>query len=149
MCGVGLAPVAPGTVASAAAALVGAGLLRLSQPVLALALAAALATGIGLWSIRRAARTGDLGEAGDPGWVVVDEFAGQWIAMLPLARPSLAGCVLAFALFRLFDVVKPGPVGWVDRRHGAWAVMGDDAVAGAMAACCVGAARWALPGLLD
>ena len=125
---------------SAAAVLVGAGLLRTPHPAWTLAFAVALAVAAGIWSIRG---------AGDPGWVVIDEFAGQWVAMLPLVRPSPAGCALAFALFRLFDVAKPGPVGWVDRRHGAWAVMGDDLVAGAIAACCVGAARWALPDLLD
>ena len=135
---------APGTVGSAVALLIGAGLLRWSQ--LALVLAAALAVGFGLWAVRSATRAGDLDAPGDPGWVVIDEFAGQWVAMLPLTRPSLAGCVLAFALFRLFDVGKPGPVGWVDRQHGEWAVMGDDLVAGAMAACCVAVARWALLG---
>lgn len=112
------------------------------MPHHALALAAALAIVLGAWSIRRA------GGTGDPGWVVIDEIAGQWIAMLPLPRASLVGCALAFALFRLFDIAKPGPVGWVDRRHGAWAVMGDDVVAGALAACGVGVLRWALPGVL-
>lgn len=134
---------------SAVALLIGAGLLRTPRPTWALGLATALAAGVGLWSVRGAARAGELDAAGDPGWVVIDEFAGQWLAMLPLAHPSLAGCAAAFALFRLFDIAKPGPVGWLDRQRGAWAIIGDDMVAGAIAACCIGAARWALPGLLD
>ena len=138
--GIGFAPFAPGTLGSAIALLLGTALLQPSHRALAVAVVVLAPTGA--WAIGRA------GGAGDPGWVVVDEFAGQWIAMLPLARPSLLGCLLAFALFRLFDIAKPGPVGWVDRRHGAWAVMGDDLVAGAMAACCVGASRWLLPGVL-
>ncbi len=132
--GIGLSPLAPGTVGSATAVLVGVGLLRTPHPALTLGVAVGLAIGAGLWSIVRAAA------ADDPGWVVIDEFAGQWIAMLPLARPSLAGCALAFALFRLFDIAKPGPVGWLDRRRGAWAVMADDVAAGTLAACCVGTA---------
>jgi phosphatidylglycerophosphatase A len=47
---------------------------------------------------------------------------------------SFWGVVLAFALFRLFDVWKPGPVGWADRQPGAFGVMADDLVAGALAA---------------
>ena len=42
--------------------------------------------------------------------------------------------VLAVLLFRIFDNLKPGPVGWADRRHGAFGVMLDDLVAGAMGA---------------
>lgn len=112
-------------------------------PGYVLPLAIVVVIAVGTWAIGRAAG------AGDPGWVVIDEVAGQWLAMVPLIRPSLVGCVLAFALFRLFDIAKPGPVGWVDRRHGAWAVMGDDVAAGAIAACCMAAARWFWPGLLD
>ena len=138
--GIGFVSRAPGTLGSAAALLAGAALLLVSSAALTVAVAVAVA--LGAWAIRRAA--GD----GDPGWVVIDEVAGQWIAMLPLARPTLAGCLLAFALFRLFDIAKPGPVGWVDRRHGPWAVLGDDLVAGALAAACVAACRWLLPAAL-
>ena len=54
------------------------------------------------------------------------------------------GWVAAFLLFRLFDIWKPGPIGWADRRHGAWAVMLDDLIAGVFAAIGVVAAgrRW-------
>ena len=120
-----------------------AGSVLLLAPAYVLPLATVAVIAVGLWAIRNAEG------ASDPGWVVIDEIAGQWLAMLPLARPSPVGCVLAFMLFRLFDIAKPGPVGWVDRRHAAWAVMGDDVVAGVMAACCMAAARWFWPGLLD
>lgn len=124
--GTGYTPVAAGTVASAAAALTGAGLLQLSP--LALTAAALLATIGGMVAVTRA------GVEGDPGWVVIDEFAGQWISLMALARPTLAGVVAAFVLFRLFDVTKLGPVGWADRQHGAFGVIADDVIAGIIAA---------------
>ncbi len=83
--GTGYAPVAAGTVASAAAVLTGAGLLQLSP--LALAAAALLATFGGYVAVKRA------GVEGDPGWVVIDEFAGQWITLLALARPTVPGLI--------------------------------------------------------
>ena len=136
----GWAPVAPGTVASAVAALIGAGLLAWSP--LALPVAAALATVGGVLAVR-AARV-----EGDPGWVVIDEFAGQWIAMLGLARAAPLGVLLAFLLFRAFDIAKPGPVGWADRRHGAFWLMADDVIAGALVAAVLWGLRWAWPAQL-
>jgi phosphatidylglycerophosphatase A len=124
--GIGFVPVAAGTVASLAALLAGAALMLLSP--FAVPLAALLATIGGLLAIRRA----DV--SGDPGWVVIDEFAGQWITLLPLHRPSTIGLLLAFLLFRLFDITKLGPVGWADRQHGAFGIMADDVIAGAIAA---------------
>jgi phosphatidylglycerophosphatase A len=124
--GTGYTPVAAGTVASAAAALTGAGLLQLSP--LALTAAALLATIGGMVAVTRA------GVEGDPGWVVIDEFAGQWISLMALGRPTLAGVVAAFVLFRLFDVTKLGPVGWADRQHGAFGIMADDVIAGIITA---------------
>ena len=139
--GSGFFPVAPGTAGSLVALLLGGGLLHVS--IWALIFAALLAIGIGLWAIRAA-------EGGaDPGWVVIDEFAGQWIALLGLARPSLIGLLAAFALFRLLDIVKPGPVAWADRRKDSVGVMGDDVIAGALAALALLAASALMPGLLD
>lgn len=65
--------------------------------------------------------------------VVIDEFAGVWLALLAVpAHPlPVAG---GFLLFRLFDVWKPGPVGWADRRGGGVGLMLDDLIAGAFAA---------------
>ena len=131
--GCGLAPVAPGTVGSAVALLLGAGLMQASP--YALPAAALLACLIGVWAI--AAVDG----AADPGWIVVDEFAGQWIAMLALPHVSVIGLAAAFALFRLFDITKPGPVGWADRRKDAWGVMADDVIAGILAAILIWLAR--------
>jgi phosphatidylglycerophosphatase A len=124
--GTGYAPLAAGTVASAAAVVSGAGLLLLSPWVLACM--ALLATIGGYLAVKRAAIEGD------PGWVVIDEFAGQWITLLALARPTITGLVAAFILFRLFDITKLGPVGWADRRHGAFGIMADDVIAGVIAA---------------
>lgn len=135
--GTGYAPVAAGTVASAAAVVCGAGLLLLSPWLLALA--AVLATVGGYIAVRRAAIEGD------PGWVVIDEFAGQWITLLALSRPTVPGLVAAFILFRLFDITKLGPVGWADRRHGAFGIMADDVIAGVIAALLLLLARMTWP----
>ena len=80
----------------------------------------------------------------DPSEIVIDEVVGQWIAFLPVsigaahAGAALTalwpGWVAAFVLFRLFDILKPGPVGWADRRDDALGVMLDDVIAGLLAA---------------
>lgn len=140
--GLGRFPWAPGTLASLAAVLVGAGLLLVSPWLLAAA--ALVATLGGVWAIGAAAAGAD-----DPGWVVIDEVAGQWIVMLALPRPALPGLVVAFLLFRALDIAKPGPIGWADRRSGALAVMGDDVIAGVIGAALLFAARTVSPGLLD
>jgi phosphatidylglycerophosphatase A len=139
--GSGFFPYAPGTAGSLVAVLLGAGLLWLSP--LALPVAVLAAAFGGLWAVA-AVQAGN-----DPGWVVIDEFAGQWIALLPLARPTLAGLAAAFLLFRLLDIVKPGPVGWADRQHGAAGVMADDIIAGAIAAGILWAVQRRWPGVLD
>jgi len=139
--GAGYAPVAPGTVGSAVAALLGAWAMQgpgWLLPVLILASAAG-----GWLAIRKAV----LEHHEDPGWVVIDEVAGQWIALLGLAHFSWPGVAAAFLLFRLFDIWKPGPVGWADRQGGGTAIMMDDLIAGAMAACVLLASRLAGAGL--
>jgi phosphatidylglycerophosphatase A len=135
--GTGYAPVAAGTVASAVAVLVGALLLEVSPAVLAAA--ALLATVGGTVAVERA------GVTGDPGWVVIDEFAGQWITLLALAKPTVPGVVAAFLLFRLLDISKFGPVGWADRQHGAFGIMVDDVIAGLIAAAILGLVRMLRP----
>ena len=131
-CGAGYAPLAAGTVASAVAVISGAGLMLLSP--WALAVAAVLAIFGGYLAVKRASIEGD------PGWVVIDEFAGQWITLLALPRPSLTGLLAAFVLFRIFDITKLGPVGWADRRHGAFGIMADDVIAGLIAAALLASA---------
>lgn len=136
--GTGFAPTAAGTVASAVATLTGAALLWCSP--LLLLLAALLATFGGWWAIR-ATRV-----EGDPGWVTIDEFAGQWIALLGLAAVTPLGLLAAFVLFRFFDVTKLGPVGWADRQHGAAGIMADDLIAGALTGGILWAVRSHWPG---
>jgi len=124
--GIGRVRFAPGTVASLAAVVIGAPALWLDHRLLTLL---AIATCVvGTWAVH------ETGEQGDPGWIVIDEFAGQWIAMLGLGRVSWYGLIAAFVLFRCFDIVKLGPVGWADRKDGAIGVMADDVVAGLIVA---------------
>ena len=125
--GIGFFPWAPGTAGSAAALILGALCLHFAgHAVLALAAVAAAAGGV--WAIS-AARAKD-----DPGWVVIDEVAGQWITLLGLVHLSWAGAALAFALFRLLDIAKPGPIGWADRQNSPLGIMGDDVIAGILGA---------------
>jgi len=137
--GSGLFPVAPGTAGSLAALGLGVAMLWLAPPLLLAA--AALATAGGFWAVRAS------GAQHDPGWVVIDEFAGQWIALLPLLAAPLdpLSIGLAFLAFRLLDILKPGPIGWADRQPGAFGVMADDVIAGALAAGIVWGTRQAWP----
>lgn len=139
--GVGLLKPAPGTWGSLAAIPCGYALHVLGGfPLLLLATGVAIA--VGWWAAAQEERaTG----AHDPSEIVIDEVAGLWIALWPLsaglwhagADPWLfpwPGWVGAFVLFRVFDILKPGPVGWADRHDGAFGVMLDDVIAGAIAA---------------
>lgn len=65
--------------------------------------------------------------------IVLDEFAGCWVALLASPK-AWAPVIAAFALFRLFDIAKPWPVSWADRRPGALGILLDDIIAGALAA---------------
>jgi len=69
----------------------------------------------------------------DPGWFVADEGAGMLLALAALPEATLPGALAAFALFRLLDIAKPWPISWFDRQPGAFGVMLDDVVAGAIA----------------
>lgn len=124
---VGFFPWAPGTAGSLLALVSGAGLLAWGGHLLLL-VAALLACGAGLWAIR-AADARD-----DPGWVVIDEVAGQWLTLLGLLHMSWIGLIVAFALFRLLDITKPGPIGWADRQNSPRGIMGDDVIAGVIGA---------------
>jgi phosphatidylglycerophosphatase A len=86
---------------------------------------------VGLWAADRFDRDLDMH---DSKMIVIDEVAGQWIAMIP-AYGSLPLYLLSFVLFRFFDILKPWPVSYFDKHvEGAAGVMGDDIVAGIMAA---------------
>ncbi len=132
----GYAPAAPGTAGSLVGLAIGTGCLALSPWAM---LAMCLVTGAG-GIIDTSAATGKPIHArgsedhADPGWVVIDEICGQCCALLLLPRPSSIGAAIAFALFRLLDITKPGPIGWLDRQGGAWGIMADDVLAGLIAA---------------
>jgi len=140
--GTGFLPKAPGTWGSLLGLALGAALLSLSPWVLALA-TIALTLG-GMRAIQAAITT----PHDDPPWVVIDEIAGQCCALLLLPRPTWVGLLLAFVLFRLLDIRKPGPIGWADRKTGAWAIMADDIIAGLIAACVVGATHVLWPAIV-
>lgn len=129
--GVGNLRPGPGTYGSAAAALLWFYLLHLHPlapiPRFAVTLAAALVvTLIGIPAATRVAR-----EAGrkDPGFVVIDEVAGQ-LVVLAAARSSFFGMLLAFVLFRLFDITKPWPVRRFEKLPEGTGIVVDDLAAG-------------------
>ena len=142
--GVGGLKTGPGTYASAAAAglwLVVAHIGHLSSTSLAIvtAVAAAVATAIGIPASTIVAR-----EAGreDPGFVVIDEVAGQWIALIAI-RPDLLHAVIALVLFRIFDITKPWPIRKLEALDAGTGIMLDDVAAGVLAlACGLLIARW-------
>lgn len=123
--GAGLLPLAPGSWGSLAA-LPLAWALRSAFGGVGLAAAAGIAFGAGCWAAGSVARASG---RPDPGFVVIDEIAGQLLALLP-ARRDPAAYLLAFLLFRLFDIWKPWPVGRIDRQvGGGFGIMLDDALA--------------------
>lgn len=73
----------------------------------------------------------------DPGEVVIDEVLGQWITCLPFASLSPWGYLLAFILFRFFDILKPAPVRMAEKLPSGLGIMADDAVAGVLAMLCM------------
>ena len=134
---------APGTWGSLAALPVAWALHTLGGPML-LALGLALVFTLGWWATALETKGK---EDHDPSEIVIDEVAGQWLAFLPVsigaAHAGVAitalwpGWITAFLTFRLFDIWKPGPIGWADRQGGPLGVMLDDLLAGLAAALCV------------
>lgn len=130
--GSGLSPAAPGTAGSLAALLPWFALRELWWPWYLAAIALAFA--LGVWACLRVVRAL---RVDDPGFVVWDEFVGQWIALLPLLWLPFAWWQVAagFVLFRIFDVAKPWPVSWADAKvKGGFGIMFDDVLAGIYAA---------------
>jgi phosphatidylglycerophosphatase A len=80
----------------------------------------------------------------DPQWIVIDEWAGLFVALLGLAPFQLGYVLTAFVLFRLFDASKVGPVGWAERLPRQFGIMADDLVAGALSALVIWLGRAAL-----
>lgn len=127
--GSGLSKWAPGTVGSLLAAVLWWFLLA-DLPIWAQLLVIVIGFELGVYASNwMIANTG----VKDPGYIVWDEFIGMWIALLLLPK-TLMAFAIAFALFRLFDIVKRGPVGWADKRFtGGFGVMFDDVIAGLLA----------------
>ncbi|MQX37553.1 phosphatidylglycerophosphatase A family protein [Roseospira navarrensis] len=134
--GSGLSPWAPGTAGSLAALPFAWGFAWAGGPWGLLA-AALVVFAVGLWASTVYARS--VGRD-DPGEVVIDEVAGQWLALVPAGLdPVLFG--VGFVAFRVFDIAKPWPVGWLDRMvPGGLGIMADDMAAGVYAAVVVLAA---------
>ncbi len=93
------------------------------------------------------------GRKKDPGWVVIDEFAGQAVALFPAAITSgsfLFPAIAAFVLFRVFDIWKPSPIREMEHLGGGLGILADDLVAGVIAGTvvCIGTllVRFALMG---
>ena len=136
--GVGYLPLMPGTFGSLASVGI---FLLFTQIVNGTALVAVVllftlaVTFSGIWA---ASRTEELLGRKDPGKVVVDEVAGQMLALLPLTvfnlQPLTRGVIVSFILFRLFDIFKPYPAGRFERLKGGYGIMCDDLVAGVYAA---------------
>ncbi|HKR10774.1 MAG TPA: phosphatidylglycerophosphatase A [Pyrinomonadaceae bacterium] len=125
--GVGYLPLIPGTFGS----MVGVAIFLLLPSVALQLLFIAVIVVLGVWA---AFRTEKLLGLKDPGKVVVDEVAGQMIALLPLsflvAGPWLVWVIVSFNLFRLFDIFKPYPARRFEALPGGFGIMADDLVAG-------------------
>ena len=145
--GSGLSPVAPGTAGSAVALVLAWLLSRMIDPSHASSLAAGvglLVSGlvIGLAGVPAATRVARVVGLKDPGVVVVDEFAGQFLASAPVplfqpfASPTweIGVWVMSFLAFRLFDIWKPGPVNRLQNLPEGWGIVADDIAAGLAAA---------------
>ncbi|NVJ57238.1 MAG: phosphatidylglycerophosphatase A [Vibrionaceae bacterium] len=132
--GSGLSPIVPGTMGTLASLPFYLLLAHLSLPLYGLVVIASCVIGVKICQVT----SDDMG-VHDHGSIVWDEFAGMWITMLVVPMFGLAvfdwkWLATGFVLFRFFDMVKPWPIGWLDKRvHGGLGIMLDDIVAGVMA----------------
>ena len=129
--GSGLSPFAPGTVGTlwAWASFI---LMSYWLNTTLLAWVVALSLPLGWWVCTV---TADHMQVSDPSSIVWDEIAAFWLVLLVWMPASIGGQFIAFVLFRLFDALKPGPVGWADQAfhgqgwRGGFGIMFDDVVA--------------------
>lgn len=130
--GSGAAPKAPGTFGTLAALVPYYFMQDLAQPeYLAILVVSAL---VGIYLCGKTAR--DIG-VHDHGGIVWDEFVGMWITLFA-APQGWQWVAIGFVLFRVFDILKPMPIAWLDRRvHGGTGIMLDDIVAGTFAWLCL------------
>lgn len=135
--GSGLSPKAPGTVGTLAAIPF---YLLISSLPLALYIAVLIVTfAVGVYLCDKTSK--DLGVHDHPG-IVWDEFVGYWITMLA-APAGWLWIVVGFLWFRLFDVLKPWPINWLDAKvEGGFGIMIDDVLAGFMALACLHISYW-------
>ena len=133
--GSGLSPIIPGTMGTLASIPLYLLLVQLPFPVYVILVIVSCIIGIKICQVT----SDDMG-VHDHGSIVWDEFAGFWITMglvpmVGIATDDWKWLLAGFVLFRFFDMVKPWPIGWLDKRvHGGLGIMIDDIVAGIMAA---------------
>ncbi|GAA7278799.1 phosphatidylglycerophosphatase A [Helicobacter pylori] len=119
---------APGTIGSLVALLLGLPVLIFSANTLFLA-----AVLIGLIAIAQIDKEEEESKIHDSSYIVVDELVGMWLAMA-ISGLSLAGVVLSFIFFRIYDITKPSLIGKIDKEvKGGLGVVADDALAGVLA----------------
>ncbi|TVQ30065.1 MAG: phosphatidylglycerophosphatase A [Wenzhouxiangella sp.] len=122
--GSGLSPVAPGTVGTVAAIPLAAVLLQLPFWIALATIAVAFLVGVWICGV-----TGRALGVHDHGGIVWDEFVGLWLVLL-FVPFEWTWWLAGFVLFRFFDILKPWPIRWLDRRvHGGFGVMIDDVLA--------------------
>lgn len=118
---------APGTIGSLVALLLGLPVLIFSANTLFLA-----AIFIGLIAITQIDKEEET-KRHDSSYIVIDELVGMWLAMA-ISGLSLAGVVLGFIFFRIYDITKPSLIGKIDKEvKGGLGVVADDALAGVLA----------------
>ena len=123
--GAGYLPITPGSWASLGALPIAWAIVR-TWGVSGLAAALGLAFAVGWWA---AATITKVCATDDPGAIVIDEVAGQWLVLVAIPLDPLA-YALALLLFRIFDIWKPWPVRWADRHvQGGLGIMLDDLLA--------------------
>jgi phosphatidylglycerophosphatase A len=128
--GSGLCPVAPGTAGSLAA--IPFWLLMTWLPLKGYAIVLLVAFLAGIYFCYRTSK--DMG-VHDHGSIVWDEFVGMWITLWVIPVHNWQWVVIGFVLFRLFDILKPWPIRWFDKRvPGGFGIMIDDVIAGVFAA---------------
>ncbi|WP_231213949.1 phosphatidylglycerophosphatase A [Helicobacter pylori] len=119
---------APGTIGSLVALLLGLPVLIFSANTLFLA-----AILIGLIAIAQIDKEEEESKIHDSSYIVIDELVGMWLAMA-ISGLSLAGVVLSFIFFRIYDITKPSLIGKIDKEvKGGLGVVADDALAGVLA----------------
>ena len=130
--GSGLAPKAPGTFGTLAAIPVYLLLVQFGDLGYAVFVIAAAIFGCWLCQI-----VADDMRVKDPASIVWDEFVGLWITLFMLPS-GIHWIIIGFMLFRFFDIVKPWPIGWIDKHvKGGVGVMVDDVVAGLISFCLI------------